>query len=168
MDFLSLAQCAAPDQPPPNQPPADRAQPPARLWVDRFAQWAPGQIAAAEGFAAAKAKRVAAGLAEAHWRRVAQDAAVARAWLDRRALELCGTVVPNIGDLFDPAPAATDWRACALAEQRLAGFAADPSVTVARRRDAAESLSHFRAITAMQRAWPPPAIRTLGMLMLCP
>ncbi len=189
-DFLWLAQPAGapPGEAPPDQRPPDGTgryttpldkvppgaglpnslRPPEGLWTDLFAAWAPAQIVAAGRLAAATAETLAAGFAVAHQQRAARDAGVAQAWLDRRAGELCGAVVPGIDDLFDVAPAAAAWRSCATAEQRLAGFAADPAVAVAQRREAAEILSRFRALTAAQPAWPPPAVRTLGMLMLCP
>jgi len=161
---------APPGKAPPDvgRPDPDSVQPPEGLWRDLFVAWAPGQIAVAGRLAAATAETLAAGFAVAHRRRAIRDAGVAQAWLDRRADDLCGAVVPGIDDLFDAAPAATAWRSCAAAEQRLAGFAADPAVAVAQRRDAVDILSRFRAITAAQPAWPSPVVRILGMLMLWP
>lgn len=186
-DFLSLAEPAGPDDGLEDAPRAgaslgdasvegvaseparpDDALTADRLWRDLFAQWAAPRIAAAGPRSVATADTLGAAFAVAHRQRVDRDAAVAQAWLDRRALELCGAVVPRTADLFDAAPAIDDWRSCTLAEQRLAIFAADPSAPVAQRRDAAVALARHRAVTATQRPLPPPVVRTLGMLMLCP
>jgi len=139
-----------------------------QLWRDQFAGWAPDQIAAAGPVAVVTADRLAAGFAAAHRQRVVRDAAITQAWLDRRTLDLCGAVVPAVGDLFDAAPAVAPWRSCAVAEQRLAGFAADTSLPIPHRRDAVEVLSRFHAIAADQTALAPVVARTLGLLMLCP
>ena len=138
------------------------------LWRTSFAGWTVGGIAAAGQLAATTAATLADGFAAAHQQRIERDFAVAATWLNRRTVELCGAVVPWIGDLFDTAPPVGQWRSNPDAEQRLAGFAADPSVPASHRRDAAEVLSRFRAIIAAQPEWSPPAARLLGMLMLSP
>ena len=126
------------------------------------------RIAEAGRVAAVTAASLAEGFAAAHLQRIDRDAAVATAWLNRRTLELCGAVVPWIGDLFDAEPPVGHWRSNPAAEQRLAGFAIDPSVPVSHRRDAEGTLSRFRAIMSAQPVWSSPVTRTLGMLMLCP
>ncbi|WP_428487731.1 helicase-related protein [Rhodopila sp.] len=137
-------------------------------WADHFANWAPRRITAAARRAAAVADRLATAFDRAHQDRVERAAATARAWLERRAIELCGPVVRVTGDLFEAGPVLGDWRAWPVAEQRLAGFIGDGTVPAAQRRDATESLSRYRAIIADQTPLPQPTVRTLGMLMLCP
>jgi Helicase conserved C-terminal domain len=139
-----------------------------RVWRSLFAGWATDRIAEAGRVAAVTAASLAEGFAAAHLQRIDRDAAVATAWLNRRTLELCGAVVPWIGDLFDAEPPVGHWRSNPAAEQRLAGFAIDPSVPVSHRRDAEGTLSRFRAIMSAQPVWSSPVTRTLGMLMLCP
>jgi superfamily II DNA or RNA helicase len=139
-----------------------------RLWRNLFAGWATDRITEAGRLAAATAASLAEGFAAAHLQRGERDAAVATAWLNRRTLELCGAVVPWIGDLFDPEPPVCHWRSNPVAEQRLAGFATDPSVPVSHRRDAEGTLSRFRSIMAARPEWSSPVTRILGMLMLCP
>jgi SNF2-related domain/Helicase conserved C-terminal domain len=139
-----------------------------RLWRSLFAGWALDRIAEAGRLAAVTAASLAEGFAAAHLQRVDRDAAVATAWLNQRTLELCGAIVPWIGDLFDVEPPVSHWRSNPAAEQRLAGFAIDPSVPVSHRRDAEGTLTRFRAIIAARPEWSPPVTRILGMLMLCP
>ena len=57
-------------------------------------------------------KRIASVAAAAHQNRLARDDAVVRAWLVRRANELCGPVEARTGDLFSPGPSEGDWRSC--------------------------------------------------------
>jgi hypothetical protein len=83
----------------------------------------------------------------------------------RRANELCGPVQARTGDLFSPGVSKGDWRSCEVWEQRLAEFAADPTVPIARRREATDALEQS---TARPMPFPRPAVRTLGMLMLVP
>ncbi len=163
-DFLSLG---TPEPTLSNVLPID-GQRADRLWRTRFGSWGMTQIAAAEPVAHAAANLLAASFAAAHRQRLDNDIAVAQVWLQRRSAELCGAVLPSIGDLFDGGPPIAAWRTCAVAEERLSGFAHDAGVPVPHRRDAADILSRFRAIIQQPHALPPPSVRTLGMLMLCP
>jgi hypothetical protein len=146
-DFLALAEVAVP----------------AAAWG-----WTTAGIGAAGVVAAATAVTLAAGFVAAHQQRIERDTVVARAWLERRTLELCGALTPGIDDLFDAAPPVGQWRCCPVADQRLAGFAADPAVPVPQRREALALLSRFRSITAAQPDLPAVTVRALGLLMLCP
>ncbi|HET6306091.1 MAG TPA: helicase-related protein [Rhodopila sp.] len=137
-------------------------------WNRHFASWAQAAITASAPLAMAVANRIVADFARAHADRVARDIAVARDWLRRRADELCGAVRPQPGDLFDIAPSSDDWRVCADPEQRLSGYAADPSVATAQRREAAEAVARFRSLAERQRPLPPLSLHLLGLLMLLP
>ena len=117
------------------------------LWQKKFASWAPEALVAAGVRAVEVGERIASVAAAAHQDRLARDDAVVRAWLMRRANELCGPVVARTGDLFLPGPSEGDWRSCEVPEQRLAGFAADPTVPIARRREAADALARSTART---------------------
>jgi hypothetical protein len=143
----------------------DDAVSPGGIWQLRFSDWAPGAVIAAGLHAATIAERIGSTAAVAYRDRLDRDAAVAHVWLVRRANELCGTVSRSTGDLFEPEPSESDWRSCAIPEQRLAAFAADPSMPVPQRRDAADALVRVK----MERMpFPRPVVRTLGMLMLVP
>ena len=135
------------------------------LWQKKFASWAPEGLVAAGVRAVEVGERIASVAAAAHQNRLARDDAVVRAWLVRRANELCGPIEVRTGDLFSPGPSEGDWRSCEVLEQRMAEFAADPTVPIARRRQAADALERS---TAGPPPFPSPAVRTLGMLMLVP
>jgi hypothetical protein len=139
--------------------------PPDGLWREKFASWAPEALVAADVRAVEVGERIASVAAVAHQDHLARQDAVVHAWLIRRANELCGPVQARTGDLFSPEPTGTDWRSCEVPEQRMAGFAADPTVPIARRREAADALERS---TAKPLPFPRPAVRTLGMLMLVP
>jgi hypothetical protein len=126
---------------------------------------APKALAAAGVRAVELGERIASVAATAHQDRLAREDAVVRAWLARRANELCGPIEARTGDLFSPGPTETDWRSCDVPAQRMAEFAADPTVPIARRRQAADALERS---TAGPPPFPRPAVRTLGMLMLVP
>jgi ERCC4-related helicase len=138
---------------------------PGGLWESQFASWAPDAMAAAVARAGEIADQIAMEAAAAYQNRLDRESATRRAWLVRRANEICGPSAPKTDDLFGPAPPANDWRSQANPGQRLAGCAADPAVPIAQRRDAAEALAQLSVI-------PPPfpraTVRTLGMLMLVP
>ncbi|HEY0423734.1 MAG TPA: helicase-related protein, partial [Rhodopila sp.] len=132
-DFLSLAGDAVS---------------PNLLWGRLFAGWAPCAIAAAAGTAFKIADRIGGRAAAVYQDQFDRDGAVAHAWLTRRGIELGGPVLRQTADLFDASPRRSDWRSCAIPEQRLAGLVADPLMPAAHRRDAAEALLRFRARTA--------------------
>jgi hypothetical protein len=112
---------------------------------------------------------MATDFAALHRARQQQEAAVAAAWMQRRSNDICGPVLPWMGDLFDNAPPSSEWPFCRDPEQRLSGLSADAMVHVPRRREAAGVLSRFRAITAAAAApLPPRSILMLGLLMLTP
>jgi superfamily II DNA or RNA helicase len=138
---------------------------PNELWQRVFAPWAPQAIVEAGLRAAVVADRIGAAGAAAYQNRLDRDAATVHAWLVGRANELCGPARPQTRDLFAPEPPESDWRSYAAPEQRLAEFAADPSVSTPQRREAADAMA--RSIVR-----PPPfprsTVRPLGMLMLIP
>ena len=134
------------------------------VWRRMFAGWAPD----ATGEAAAVANEITSAFTGEHWERIDRDNAAAYAWRDRRTNELCGAVMPWNGDLFDPEPPSSDWRCCPIPEQRLAAFAADPSLTKSQRVEAGDVLARFRAIAPARSPLPPRSVRVLGMLMLVP
>ena len=127
----------------------------------RFAGWE----TEAGARAAAVADRITSAFTVAHRERIDQAGTAARAWLERRTNELCGEVKPWIGDLFDTEPSS---RVPLIPEQRLARFAADPSLTAAQRRDAVDVLTRFRSICPDPSPLPPRSLRILGLLMLVP
>ncbi|MEA2791454.1 MAG: hypothetical protein QOG73_3860, partial [Acetobacteraceae bacterium] len=53
-------------------------------------------------------------------------------------------------------------------ERRLAGFVADQSEPVFRRREAIDVLDRFRAVIARKTSLTRPTASVLGMLMLVP
>ena len=122
--------------------------PPDGLWQKKFASWAPEALVAAGVRAVQVGERIASVAAAAHQDRLAREDAVVRAWLMRRANELCGPVQARTGDLFSTGPSETDWRSCEIPEQRMAGFAADPTVPIARRREAADASGAINSATA--------------------
>lgn len=136
-------------------------------WNRWFAGWAPDALAAAGARAATIAARIGSEFADEHHRRMKSAAAAARAWLQRRSVELCGAAVPCSGDLFDSGLPPGDWRVCAEPEQRLGGFVADATMPAARRREAAYVLERFRSVTAAEvMPTRSASVRMLGMLML--
>jgi hypothetical protein len=150
-DFLSLVEASVPVD---------------GLWRERFAAWAPAAIVDAASLAEKVASRLGSAAVRACRDRLNDDAAVTSAWLERRANELCGQVVPANGDLFDIDPMGANLRSDP--EQRLEAFMADPSNLAAKRHDAAASLSRWRAAGAGRSSPPPVTVRPLGMLMLVP
>jgi ERCC4-related helicase len=138
------------------------------LWRRHFAKWVPDAITAADPAAAKIAKRIAAAFTVEHRARIARDTTNADTWLERRANELCGTVVRATDDLFDFGPQSDHWRSNPTPDQRLSGFAADPSVSTTQRREATDVLARYRSLAKSQTPLPPPSIRMLGMLMLVP
>jgi hypothetical protein len=151
-DFLALAEHDAPV---------------GGLWRRRFSEWAPTVMAAANRVAASVAERIASAFQAAHRERINRDATVVRSWMAARCAELCGAVMSRTLDLFDTEPS-DDWRSYADPAQRLAGFAADSSVAMSRRREAAEVLQRFRAVATRDASLPRPTACMLGMLMLVP
>jgi hypothetical protein len=149
-DVLSLAQGDFPLQNP---------------WRRMFASWARNAMEAADQRALERADRISAAAAIAHQGRLDREAATTRTWLSRRATELCGPPKPATNDLFGAEPQAENWRSCADPAERLAGFAADPSIPTPQRRDAADALARLRT---KPQPFPPPATRRLGLLMLVP
>jgi superfamily II DNA or RNA helicase len=135
------------------------------LWRHTFASWAPDAMEASRRHAASLAEKIGEEASGLYHDRVARRDVAVRAWLTRRATELCGPVQRWAGDLFDPEPPAHDWRHGLEPQQRLADFAADPEVPVSRRREAADALARFKDTPA---PFPRPVLRTLGLLMLIP
>lgn len=138
------------------------------LWDRHFAGWSKAAIGKGQAQAATIAKRAAAACMLMHRSRIDREDAAALAWLERRATEIRGKFVPWIGDLFDVAATPADKLLSPTAEQRLAEYAADPSVADLKRRDAAQALAQFRSVAAGQPPIPPLSLRMLGMLMLTP
>jgi superfamily II DNA or RNA helicase len=135
------------------------------LWQRKFASWAPAAISAATARAFEVAERIGSAAAAAHNDRIARHDAVAHAWLVRRANELCGSARIRMADLFGAESLERDWKYGEIPEQRLAAFAADPTVAVTQRRQAADVLAQS---IAKPPVFPRPAVRALGMLMLVP
>jgi hypothetical protein len=138
------------------------------LWSRSFAGWVPSAITAARSEAASIADRLASTFALEQQERVRRDTTALRAWLERRSTELCGTLQPWVGDLFDTGPAPGDWHSCPVPEQRLSGFMTDSLVAMPQRREAANVLARFQSITANRSPPPLSSVRMLGMLMLIP
>lgn len=149
----TVSVAADPLSMPDNEIPADG------VWQRHFAAWAPVLIAAAQ-----PPDQTATFRSEHRARCDAADA-VAKAWLRRRADDLCGAPEPWIGDLFDPPP--DDWRTCPDPEQRLALFVADADVPQSRRDDAQAVRAQYRKLTT-HPPLPPETTRILGYLMLVP
>lgn len=134
-------------------------------WSSMFEAWAPAAIKTAKQQAEKVARRISLAAEAAFQERRTKAAAATKAWIIRRADEICGPTVGVESDLFHDGPSRRDWRSCLSAEQRLAGCAADPSIPMAHRREAADALAH---LTAVAPAFPQPTVRMLGMLMLVP
>jgi superfamily II DNA or RNA helicase len=138
------------------------------VWKRHFATWAPDVLVAAQPVASTVGARIASAFVVRHAERLAREAGAVEAWLQRRGNALCGSVVATTGDLFDPSPSPGDWRTIPDPERRLSGLAADPSATATRRREAAEALVRFHAMTKDAAPLPPASVRMLGLLMLVP
>jgi superfamily II DNA or RNA helicase len=152
-DFLAIAeQVAACDGP----------------WNRLFAGWASDAIAAAGPTATAIAEKIAATFDAAHMDRIHRDTCLLHTWLERRVIEICGSIIPRTGDLFDTEPPADDWHSCPLPELRLSHFIADPAAPGPKRHDAADVLARFHTRMAHRPPLPPPSVCILGMLMLVP
>jgi hypothetical protein len=148
--------------------PADHAVSPDRLWLDRFAAWAPAAIKAADRRRAAVADEIASGFFVSYEQKLRRDTATLDTWLARRTNELCGVPVSPVDDLFNPAPEMEGWRSGGRPVERLAAFADDDSLPILQRREAAEILGRLRSIAAERSPLSKPVVRTLGMLMLVP
>jgi hypothetical protein len=122
--------------------------------------------AALNDCAAEVGARLAAAFAAQYRRRIAQQDAIADAWLERTATELCGAWRPTTGDLFGTAPAEPDWRSLSAPAERLAAFAADPVVPGPQRRQACDALDRYRIRARSEPS--PQSVRSLGLLMLVP
>jgi hypothetical protein len=123
--------------------------------------------AVANRVAAAVAERIVSASQAVHRDRIDRDAIVVRSWMAARCAELCGAVRSRTLDLFETEPS-DNWRTNADPEQRLAGFAADLSIVMPRRREAADVLQRFRAVATREASLPRPITSVLGMLMLVP
>jgi ERCC4-related helicase len=132
------------------------------VWALAFASWAPEAISAALPHANRIAERMGAAAAASYQDRIDRTAASTRAWVAKRAIELCGPPGSGTADLFDPAPAD---RAGMEPLQRLAALAADPSASLSQRREAGAILARSKV---EPRSFPRPTLTTLGMLMLVP
>jgi superfamily II DNA or RNA helicase len=142
------------------------AVPPDGVWQARFATWAPQTLKAARVRAAAVADDIAADFSGAFQERFHRDVATLDAWLARRADEICGAPMRRTADLFDGGPGEDDWRFAGDPARRLAAFAADASVPVKPRREAADILARLPRLGT--EPLPKPTIRALGWLMLVP
>jgi hypothetical protein len=131
------------------------------IWDRLFAGWV--KLDTLHQSALTTGHRLAEAFTAAHQARLDRDEIAIRAWLDRRADELCGPRRPVTGDLFAPVPALPD---PATAEQRLDACGTDPAQPAAVRRDAAEALARFQSRPHPKPS--PPSIRNLGLLMLVP
>src|SRR5690349_9697299 len=147
LSALLLTPDAAFEQPADILALAGQAVPPDRLWSDRFAGWAPEALKAADVRAAAVAARIADDFARSWQEKQDRDAATLGAWLTRRTNALCGAPVDPMGDLFDTVPRTDDWRCSRPPQQRLAAFAADMSVPMPQRREAAHILTRVADVT---------------------
>jgi hypothetical protein len=133
------------------------------LWQQSFACWAPDAMVSGRRYAAAKAERIGATALGRYQEQVDRQETATRAWLTRRATELCGPVQRSGGDLFEPQPSSNDWHYDRDPQRRLASFAADASIPLPQRRQAADALSKFGGTPP---TIPRPVLRSLGMLML--
>jgi len=111
---------------------------------------APDAIAVAGPAAAEVAIKIARVFTVEHRAHIARDTANSYAWLVRRTNELCGTVVRATDDLFDFCPRSADWRSNPVPDERLSGFAADPSVSATERREAADALARYCSVAKSQ------------------
>ena len=138
--------------------------PPDGLWDRCFARWV--DLDELNARAASMGRQFAETFAADYRSRVSRVDAIASAWLERRATELCGAWKPSSRDLFEPTSPNDDWRFEKRPELRLCGLASDPSAPATARRDAALALDRFAA-----RPRPLPVVSktvALGLLMLVP
>jgi hypothetical protein len=133
------------------------------LWQKSFACWAPDAMVSGRSYAAEVAERIGTTASTRYQEQVDRQENATRVWLTRRATELCGPVQRWGGDLFEPQPSSNDWQYDREPQRRLASFAADASIPLPQRREAADALSKF---SGKPPALPRPVLRTLGMLML--
>jgi hypothetical protein len=149
----------------------DRAIPPAGVWHNLFASWAPQRQTEAEAVAMASMQRMAA-----RWAAVRQSASDRAAtelerWLRLRADAICGAFVPRTADLFGAAPTGAPWQLLAAPLDRLAAFALDSGNPPALRREADSVVALLRRRTderAAHATLSAPMLLPAGMLMLVP
>ena len=130
--------------------------------------WPAGWAAMAASRAVVVANEIESAFTPAHQGRIGRARGSARGWLEHQTLDVCGSVVLGGNDLYSAAPSADDWRSCSNPEQRLAGFAADPSLRPSERHRAADVLACFRDMSLFPSALPPRSLRMLGLLVLVP
>jgi hypothetical protein len=149
----------------------DRAMPPAGVWRDLFAGWAPQRQTEAEAVAMAAMQRMATQCAAIRQNASDRAAAELERWLRMRADAICGTFIPRTGDLFGAAPTGAAWQLVAAPLDRLAAFALDSGNPPALRREADSVVSIFRHRAderAAQAILSEPVLLPAGMLMLVP
>jgi superfamily II DNA or RNA helicase len=141
------------------------------VWRDLFADWVPKRLLEVEPVAMAAAHRETERVADVQHRMVQQESDGLGLWLSRRAEDICGPFVPEVGDLFGSVAERPGWQTLPESLDRLAAFAADPNNTPARRRDAigAVDLFHSRSKEYSARTMlSSPTLLPTGMLMLVP
>jgi hypothetical protein len=149
----------------------DRAIPPADVWHNLFAAWAPQRQAEAEAVATAAMQRMATQCAAVRQNASDRAAAELERWLRLRADAICGAFVPRTADLFGAPPAGAAWQLLAAPLDRLAAFALDSGNPPALRREADSVVALFRRRAdgrAAHAKLSAPMLLPAGMLMLVP
>jgi hypothetical protein len=138
------------------------------VWDRLFAFWAEPAWAETDAFVSAIADREHDAFVAGHLTSRREQAGRSRRWLRVRADLLCGPFVSPTGDLFGAPRPGPAWRTQEDPLSRLISLATDPETSVAKRREANDTLETRQAAENRNAAPGPVMHRPIGMLMLVP
>jgi superfamily II DNA or RNA helicase len=149
----------------------DRSLSSRNVWQRLFAQWVPDRLHEVESVVRAAVEHEAAGFAADYQRANERAMSDLTAWLQKRANDICGVREPGTDDLFGGVDERPDWHWLPAPLDRLVAFCADDNITPTRRREASRVVELYQRQStehAARAALSPPALHTIGMLMLLP
>ncbi len=149
----------------------DRALSTSGLWCRLFAHWAPARQAESEAVAATAVQCEVARVSVERKQQTERDVSDLQHWLHHRANDICGTFVPNTGDLFGAVAQGPSWSFISAPLDRLAAFATDGGNPPTQRRAANSTVELYQRRGKEQEARMlsvPATLRPIGMLMLVP
>jgi hypothetical protein len=138
------------------------------VWDDLFETWAASVEPDVDALISAIASRRHEAFIERYQSLRQARLDQARRWLMVRSERVCGTFMPQTGDLFGGSNPDPGWREQNDPLLRLIAFATDPEVPAPKRRDANEALEVFHANGALDSSPGPIVTRSVGLLMLVP